>query len=103
MKLGSNEAIKQAVVLGMTVLTRLTLALDAPMGQFAILDVDGFPIQRQWYVVHARGKQLSIVARTFHGFLKQSPEHVIELPCVHTEQGSCSLLPEKKKLKRIDD
>ena len=104
MELGSNEAIKQAVVggLGVTVLSRHTLALDAPMGQFAILDVEGFPIQRQWYVVHARGKQLSIVARTFHDFLKQSPKHVIELPCLHAEQGSCPLLPEKKKLKRVD-
>ena len=57
------------------------------MGQFAILDVVGFPIQRNWYVVHARGKQLSIVASTFLEFLKQAPKHVLELPCYHAERS----------------
>ena len=48
MELGSNEAIKQAIVgrLGIAVLSRHTLALDAPMGQLAILDVEGFQIGR---------------------------------------------------------
>jgi len=76
MELGSNEAIKQAIVggLGVSVLSRHTLALDAPMGQLAILDVAGFPIERQWYVVYPAGKQLSIVARTFLDYLKQAPK-----------------------------
>jgi len=75
MELGSNEAIKQAIVggLGVSVLSRHTLALDAPLGQLAILDVEGFPIERQWYVVYPAGKQLSVVAQAFLDYLVQSP------------------------------
>jgi len=61
MELGSNEAIKQAIVggLGLSVLSRHTLALDAPMGQLAILDVEGFPIERHWYAAYPAGKTSS--------------------------------------------
>ena len=74
MELGSNEAIKQAVIggLGISVLSSHTLALDAPSGQFVILDVQGFPIQRHWYFAYPAGKQLSIVARTFVDYLRQA-------------------------------
>jgi DNA-binding transcriptional LysR family regulator len=70
MELGSNEAIKQAVLagLGISVVSRHTLTLHAP-GQFAILDAVGFPILRQWYAVYPAGRQRSVVARTFLDFL----------------------------------
>jgi len=76
MELGSNEAIKQAIVggLGVSVLSQHTLTLDAPLGQLAVLNVTGFPIKRQWHVVYPAGKQLSIVARTFLDYLKQAPK-----------------------------
>ncbi len=95
MELGSNEAIKQAIVggLGVSVLSRHTLALDAPLGQLAILDVEGFPIERHWYVAYPAGKQLSVVARTFLDYLKQAPKFVSEVPCHHAAQGECPLLP----------
>ena len=95
MELGSNEAIKQAIVggLGVSVLSRHTLALDAPMGQLAILDVVGFPIERQWYVTYPAGKQLSIVASTFLDYLKEAPKFAGDIPCQHAEAGECPLLP----------
>jgi DNA-binding transcriptional LysR family regulator len=95
MELGSNEAIKQAIVggLGVSVLSRHTLALDAPMGQLAILNVERFPIERHWYVAWPSGKQLTVVARTFLDYLKQAPKFVSEVPCHHAEQGECPLLP----------
>ncbi|MEW5771483.1 MAG: LysR family transcriptional regulator [Pseudomonadota bacterium] len=70
MELGSNEAIKQAVLagLGIAVMSRHALALHAPE-QFSVLDVEGFPIQRQWYAVHPAGRQRTVVARTFLDFL----------------------------------
>ncbi len=70
MELGSNEAIKQAVLagLGISVVSRHTLTLHTP-GQFAILDAVGFPIPRQWYAVYPAGRQRSVVARTFLDFL----------------------------------
>lgn len=88
MELGSNEAIKQAIVggLGISVLSRHTLALDAPMGQLAVLDVKGFPILRHWYAIYPAGKQLSVVARTFLDFLKQAPIIASEVPHHYTKR-----------------
>ena len=70
MELGSNEAIKHAVVggLGLSVLSLHTLTLEGADGPVAILDVEQFPIHRQWYIVHPKGKELSLVARTFLDF-----------------------------------
>jgi DNA-binding transcriptional LysR family regulator len=73
MELGSNEAIKHAVVggLGISVLSLHTLALEGVEGPVAVLDVQGFPILRQWYLVYPKGKELSLVARTFLDFAVQ--------------------------------
>jgi len=103
MELGSNEAIKQAIVggLGVSVLSRHTLALDAPMGQLTTLDVEGFPIERHWYVAYPRGKQLSVVARAFLDYLKQAPKLAADVPCQHAEEGACPLLPEKPRRRNI--
>jgi DNA-binding transcriptional LysR family regulator len=70
MELGSNEAIKHAVVggLGLAVLSLHTLTLEGPDGPVALLDVEGFPIMRQWYIVYPKGKELSPVARAFLDF-----------------------------------
>jgi DNA-binding transcriptional LysR family regulator len=72
MELGSNEAIKQAVAggLGLAMLSRSTLNFDPGNTEFAVLDVEGFPIMRAWYVVRPKGKQLSVVAATFLEFLR---------------------------------
>ncbi len=69
LELGSNEAIKQAILagLGISALSRHTLTLN--QGQFAVLDVEGFPILRHWYAVYPAGRQLSVVARAFLDYL----------------------------------
>ncbi len=71
MELGSNEAIKQAVAggLGIAVLSAHTLALERTSNELVILDVQGFPIQRQWYLAYPRERQLSVVAKTFLEFM----------------------------------
>ena len=71
MELGSNEAIKQAVAggLGSAVLSRSTL-YPGDGNQLTVLDVEGFPIRRAWYVVRPKEKQLSVVAETFLTFLR---------------------------------
>jgi DNA-binding transcriptional LysR family regulator len=67
MELGSNEGIKHAIVggLGLSIMSLHTLTLEGSNGPVAVLDVEGFPIQRQWFLVHPKGKDLSIVARAF--------------------------------------
>lgn len=76
LELGSNEAIKQAIAggLGLSVLSCHTLPPEGNMSELAILDVEGFPIERQWYVVHLSGKRLSVVASTFLEYLQAEAE-----------------------------
>jgi DNA-binding transcriptional LysR family regulator len=78
LELGSNEAIKQAIAggLGLSVLSRHTLISDS--SELSVLDVEGFPIQRQWYVVHLAGKQLSVVANTFFDYLQSAAKQFTE-------------------------
>jgi DNA-binding transcriptional LysR family regulator len=76
MTLGSDETIKQAVAagLGLAVLSRHVLALDAPSGALRELDVQGFPLLRQWYAVHLAAKRLSPLATAFLALLTASRE-----------------------------
>ena len=94
MELGSNEAIKQAIIggLGVAVLSRHTLALDAPMGQFAELDVEGFPIERHWYFAYPTGKQLSVVTQAFLAYLREAHHLLEDLSCRHAITGHCPLI-----------
>ncbi|HEX8980799.1 MAG TPA: LysR family transcriptional regulator [Parasulfuritortus sp.] len=73
MALGSNEAVKQAILagLGIAVMSTQALILNAP-DQFAILNAKGFPILRHWYAVYPAGRQLSAVAHAFLTFLVDS-------------------------------
>lgn len=73
MALGSNEAIKQSVAgeMGLAVVSQHTLSLDGASGAFAVLDVQGFPLLRQWYAVYPAGKQMTPVARAFLAHLEQ--------------------------------
>ena len=72
LELGSNEAIKQAIAggLGISVLSRHTLMPYAE--DLTILDVEYFPIKRNWYMVYPNGKQLSIVGRTYFEYLLEA-------------------------------
>ncbi len=89
MEIGSNEAIKHAIVggLGVSVLSRHVLALEGTKGPLTILDVDGFPIQRHWYIVYPASKQLSVVASTFLEYLLNEGKQImtqIDLELTHT-------------------
>jgi DNA-binding transcriptional LysR family regulator len=72
MELGSNEAIKQAIAggLGISILSRHTLALVGATNAIAILPVEEFPIRLQWHVVYPNGRQLSVIASTFLDYLQ---------------------------------
>lgn len=78
--LGSNEAIKQAIAggMGLSVLSKHTLALEGVNNQLKVLDVEGFPIERYWYVVYPSGKQLSAIAKAFHEYLMNEGKQVAE-------------------------
>ncbi len=73
-ELGSNEAIKHAVIggLGIAALSLHSLALDADSGVLVILDVVGFPVQRHWFLVYPRGRELSLAANAFLTFATEN-------------------------------
>ncbi|MCW8890418.1 MAG: LysR family transcriptional regulator [Sedimenticola sp.] len=73
MELGSGEAIKQAVMsdLGISILSSFSLKLELQSNQLALLNVEGFPLNRNWYAVHLKGKYLSRAAKTFLDYLQQ--------------------------------
>ena len=78
----SNEAIKQAVEagLGLGIVSIHTLELELETGRIRILDVEGFPIRRHWYVIQRKGKRLSPAAREFKAFALEEASRFIRLP-----------------------
>jgi DNA-binding transcriptional LysR family regulator len=71
MEMSSNEAIKQAVQagLGLGILSLQTLELELALKRLVVLDVEGFPIMRHWYVVHRVDKRLSPATQAFKEFV----------------------------------
>ena len=76
MEMSSNEAIKQAVQagLGLGILSLQTLEMELALKRLAVLNVDGFPIMRHWYIVHRADKRLSPAALAFKAFVLGTAE-----------------------------
>jgi DNA-binding transcriptional LysR family regulator len=74
MELGSNEAVKQAVAasLGLGVVSRHALGDSPEDAQIAVLDVEGFPVQSNWWTLYRKGKKLSPVAIAFLAHLEHA-------------------------------
>jgi DNA-binding transcriptional LysR family regulator len=74
MELGSNGAIKHAVEsgLGLAVISRYACALEFSSGRLVELDVRGFPIRRDWHIVHLRRRKLPASVSAFIEFLKDT-------------------------------
>jgi len=73
MQVGNNSAIKQGVAagLGIALISRAAIDMELETHRLVILDVEGFPIMRQWRIVHLKDKHLSATARAFKTFLLQ--------------------------------
>ncbi len=71
MEMNTNEAIKQGVEagLGLGIVSLHTVGLELEMKRLVILNVEAFPIERQWYVVHRQGKRLSRAAQVFKDYV----------------------------------
>ena len=80
MEIKSTETIKQAVMAGMGVsfLSAHTISRELQAGSLAVLDVQGFPLMLNWYVVHRRSKRLPPVAQAFKSFLMKDGAAMIE-------------------------
>ena len=80
MELGTNEAIKEAILagLGVAILSRYTFGLDPESSRYVCLDVEGFPLENHWYLVYPAGKQLSAVARAFLDFARSEAKGLVK-------------------------
>ncbi len=72
MELGSTEAIKQAVAAGLGVSVVSQHTLQGGAQGLTVLQVEGFPLQRFWYLAYPRGKRLSVVSDAFLKHLRAS-------------------------------
>jgi DNA-binding transcriptional LysR family regulator len=73
MILGGNEVVRLGVLqnLGVTVAAVATLLDEIEREEIVVLDVEGFPIHRQWYLVYPKGKSLSMAAQKLIELLRQ--------------------------------
>jgi DNA-binding transcriptional LysR family regulator len=67
MEFGSTEAIKQTVMagIGISVLPEHTIRLELRYKHLKVLDVEGFPMPRSWYVTHLKDIELTAPAKAF--------------------------------------
>lgn len=81
MVLGSTETIKQAVMadLGISAVSRHSVTLELATNCLVELDVEQFPLLRNWYVVHHNTKQLSPIAAGFIDFILNQQDQVNDL------------------------
>ena len=82
MEMGSNEAIKQAVVagLGISFISQHTLGLELSTGRLAILKVEGTPVMRRWFMVRHKSKRLTPALGAFWDFvLEFAPDYLKRL------------------------
>ncbi|WP_024850213.1 LysR family transcriptional regulator [Hydrogenovibrio kuenenii] len=77
----TNEAIKHCVVgeLGVACVSKHALYLENAEGPIAELDVEGFPIEKNWNIVYPAGKERSLLAEEFLDFLKKEGTNYIKL------------------------
>jgi DNA-binding transcriptional LysR family regulator len=80
MELSTNEAIKQAIIagLGISILSQYTLGLDTSEPRLTILNVEDFPINKNWQFVYPVGKQTSSVARAFMDLVRKNALTLVE-------------------------
>lgn len=82
MEMSRNEAIKHAVMagLGLGIVSLHTLEMELTLERLVVLDVEGFPILKDWYVVHRTGKRFSAAAQAFKEFVLSEGSHLIKIP-----------------------
>ena len=82
MEIGSNETIKQAVIagLGLTFISAHTVAAEIEDHRLVLLDVEGLPLWRRWYVCRLARKRAMPAVRLLADFLLQTGESFLPKP-----------------------
>jgi len=82
MEMSRNEAIKHAVMagLGLGIVSVHTLEMELTLKRLVVLNVEGFPIVKDWFLVHRRSKRFSAAAAAFKDFVLQESSRIIQIP-----------------------
>jgi DNA-binding transcriptional LysR family regulator len=81
MEMNTNDAIKQGVEvgLGLGIVSAHTIDRELEDGRLVILNVESFPILRQWFMVHRSGKRLSGVGTAFSDFVRSEGNRFVRI------------------------
>ncbi len=82
LEFGSNETIKQAVMVGMgiAVISAHTVAAELAEKRLVALDVKGLPINRKWFLVKHGHKRFLPSAQTLWNFIARNGKHYLPQP-----------------------
>ena len=82
LEFGSNETIKQAVMVGMgiAVISAHTVAAEIEEKRLVALDVKGLPINRKWFLVKHGHKRFLPSAQTLWNFIARNGKHYLPRP-----------------------
>lgn len=74
MELGSNDAVKHAVLagLGVAVLPRQSILPELAMGSLEIVELAEFPLRRSWCLVYPQDKHPSPAMQAFIDYIQQN-------------------------------
>src|SRR2546429_6490304 len=77
--------------------SQVALDMELETNRLVILDVEGFPIIRQWRLVHVKDKYLSATAKAFKSFLLQQDRKSTRLNSSHGYISYAVFCLKKKK------
>jgi DNA-binding transcriptional LysR family regulator len=103
MELGTNEAIKEAILagLGVAIMSRYTFGLDPESSRYVCLDIEGFPLENHWYLAYPAGKAISSVARAFLDFARTAAKGLVRGSLDATERRWHGSAARTGRLRRI--
>jgi len=81
MEMNRSEAIKQAVMaeLGLGIVSLHTIEMELALKRLCILNVEDFPIMRQWHIVHRSGKRFAAIPEAFKNFVLEQAKALIDI------------------------
>jgi DNA-binding transcriptional LysR family regulator len=82
MEMNRSEAIKQAVMaeLGLGIVSLHTIEMELALKRLVVLEVEDFPIKRQWHIVYRQGKRFAAIPDAFKNFVLEQAEGLLKLP-----------------------
>lgn len=82
MVMNRSEAIKQAVMaeLGLGIVSLHTIEMELALKRLVVLNVEDFPIMRQWHIVHRKGKRFAAIPEAFKNYVLDHAKELLIIP-----------------------